>query len=97
MEKSAEILGVPLSQCQLYLSKMNVDPPSVSSSLGFPSGYFVIRSLATGRVWDVTGTERSAKADGALVHLYWEKEASLVEGMSLHLFECIMDLDSTPY
>lgn len=56
---------------------MNVDPPSVPSSLGFPSGYFIIRSLATGRLWDVSG---SLTADGTMVHLWREKEQSLVEG-----------------
>lgn len=43
---------------------------------GFPPGYFVIRSLATGRLWDVSG---DAVEDGAEVVLWPEKEHSLVE------------------
>jgi len=52
--------------------------PPLPTSLGFPTGYFVIRSLSTGRVWDVSG---DLKDDGTLVHLFREKEASLVEGL----------------
>lgn len=49
---------------------------SVPDSLGFPTGYFVIRNLATGRLWDVSGNKYE---DGTMVHLFREKEASLVE------------------
>lgn len=44
---------------------------------GFPLGYFLIRSLATGRVLDVDSNELS---DSAEVVLWEEKEKSLVEG-----------------
>ena len=46
---------------------------------GFPPGYFVIRSLATGRLWDVSSDEVE---DGTPVILWPEKEQSLVEGGS---------------
>jgi len=44
---------------------------------GFPPGYFVIRSVATGRLWDVSLDEVE---DGTPVILWSEKEQSLVEG-----------------
>lgn len=44
--------------------------------LGFPPGYFVIRSVATGRLWDVSSDEVE---DGTPVILWPEKERSLVE------------------
>lgn len=47
-----------------------------SQSLGFPQGYFVIRSVATGRLLDVSGSEVE---DGTEVILWPEKEQSLVE------------------
>ncbi|KLO05287.1 hypothetical protein SCHPADRAFT_839583 [Schizopora paradoxa] len=60
-------------------------PPSYSSSastsiidnFGFPLGYFVIRSLATGRVLDVAS---DSQKDGGEVILWPAKESSLVEG-----------------
>ena len=61
-----------------------VDPPTyltaVSSSgpnFGFPPGYFIIRSVATGRLLDVAHNELS---DGAEVISWPEMESSLVEG-----------------
>ncbi|KAF8445715.1 WD40 repeat-like protein [Boletus edulis BED1] len=45
---------------------------------GFPPGYFVIRSAATSRLWDVTLDEVE---DGTPVILWPEKEHSLVEGL----------------
>ncbi|KAF8560152.1 WD40 repeat-like protein [Imleria badia] len=45
---------------------------------GFPPGYFVIRSVATGRLWDVSSDEVE---DGTPVILWSEKEQSLVEGL----------------
>lgn len=50
---------------------------SIPGSLGFPTGYFVIRSLATGRVFDISGAGTN---DGTKVHLWKAKEASLVAG-----------------
>ena len=44
---------------------------------GFPPGYFVIRSVATDRLWDVSSDEVE---DGAPIILWPEKEQSLVEG-----------------
>lgn len=43
---------------------------------GFPPGYFVIRSVATGRLWDVSS---DGVEDGVQVILWPEKEQSLVE------------------
>lgn len=45
---------------------------------GFPPGYFVIRSLATGRLWDVSA---DAVEDGTEVILWPEKEHSLIESL----------------
>jgi hypothetical protein len=50
------------------------------SIFGFPLGYFMIRSLATGRVLDV---DSSYISDGTEVVLWEEKEKSLVEGLYL--------------
>ncbi|KAH7923912.1 hypothetical protein BV22DRAFT_1105824 [Leucogyrophana mollusca] len=44
---------------------------------GFPPGYFVIRSVATGRLWDVSLDEVE---DGTEIILWPEKDNSLVEG-----------------
>jgi hypothetical protein len=46
-------------------------------SNGFPSGYFIIRSIATGRLLDVSG---SSNQDGSEVVLWPEKDGSLVHG-----------------
>ncbi|KII94049.1 hypothetical protein PLICRDRAFT_132413 [Plicaturopsis crispa FD-325 SS-3] len=45
---------------------------------GFPSGYFVIRSVATDRLWDVGADQIE---DGTEIILWPEKDNSLVEGM----------------
>ena len=50
------------------------------SIFGFPLGYFIIRSLATGRVLDVDSNQLS---DGTEVVLWEEKEKSVVEGWNL--------------
>lgn len=46
-------------------------------TFGFPAGYFVIRSIATQKLWDVEGDEVE---DGTEIILWQEKEKSLVEG-----------------
>lgn len=64
---------------------MSENPPPYSASSasaygsaqGFPLGYFIIRSLATGRVLDVPA---SSIEDGIELVLWNEKEVSLVEG-----------------
>ena len=43
---------------------------------GFPSGYFIIRSVASGRLLDVTMDDTE---DGTELGLWPEKEKSLVE------------------
>jgi hypothetical protein len=56
-------------------------PASTHGSVfGFPLGYFMIRSLATGRVLDVNSSQLS---DDTEVVLWEEKEKSLVEGLCL--------------
>ncbi|KAF8846158.1 WD40 repeat-like protein [Paxillus ammoniavirescens] len=45
---------------------------------GFPPGYFLIRSVATGRLWDVSLDEVE---DGTEIVLWPEKEQSLVESL----------------
>lgn len=47
---------------------------------GFPAGYFVIRSVATCRLWDVDADEIE---DGTEIILWPEKEKSLVEGLRM--------------
>lgn len=46
-------------------------------TLGFPTGYFLIRSMATGKVLDVSTNDTS---DGTPLVLWNEKEKSLVSG-----------------
>ncbi|KAH8110641.1 hypothetical protein DFH11DRAFT_757113 [Phellopilus nigrolimitatus] len=62
------------------------DPPPYTPSIfsaaaetnyGFPPGYFVIRSLATGKLLDV---EQDDVEDSAEIILWPEKESSLVDG-----------------
>ena len=67
----------------------NVSPPpdysppttATEANYGFPPGYFVIRSCATGRLLDV---EHDSISDGAELILWPEKETSLVEGASVY-------------
>jgi len=47
-------------------------------TFGFPAGYFVIRSIATQRLWDVEADEVE---DGSEIALWPEKDNSLVEGL----------------
>ena len=49
---------------------------------GFPPGYFVIRSVATGRLWDVSLDDVE---DGTEIVLWPEKEQSLVESKEARL------------
>lgn len=75
--RSSETSSLPASP--------QIDPPpysanmalSAESNYGFPSGYFVIRSLSVGRLFDI---ELDDVNDGAEVILWPEKESSLVEG-----------------
>lgn len=63
----------------------NVSPPpdysppmtATEANYGFPHGYFVIRSCATGRLLDV---EHDSVSDSAELILWPEKETSLVDG-----------------
>ena len=47
-----------------------------TETLGFPTGYFLIRSVATGRLFDVLGDEMR---DNTPIGLWPAKEQSLVE------------------
>lgn len=55
---------------------------AAEANFGFPPGYFIIRSLAAGRVLDV---ENGSIDDGAEVILWPEKETLLVDGKSTAL------------
>lgn len=48
-----------------------------AQTFGFPAGYFVIRSVATMRLWDVQNDDVE---DSTEILLWPEKEKSLVEG-----------------
>ncbi|TFY75821.1 hypothetical protein EWM64_g8192 [Hericium alpestre] len=50
--------------------------PTIHDNFGFPAGYFVIRSLANGRLLDVS---QDSTDDGAEIILWPEKDTSLVE------------------
>lgn len=57
-------------------------PPSgLNNNYGFPTGYFVIKNLATGKLLDVGSDSLD---DGADVILWPEKETSLVEGKTIY-------------
>jgi len=66
------VLSSPASPRQSFTSKAG------AFGSGFPSGYFVIRSCANGRLLDVARGETN---DGTEIILWSEKEKSLVEGM----------------
>jgi len=52
--------------------------PDAHFNSGFPGGYFLIKSVATGKLLDVARGENS---DGTEIILWRNKETSLVEGM----------------
>ena len=59
--------------------------PSMELSLetyGFPSGYFVIKNVATNRLLDV---EAGKVEDGTNIILWTENDSSLVEGERLDI------------
>lgn len=59
--------------------------PSMELSLetyGFPSGYFVIKNVATNRLLDV---EAGKVEDGTNIILWTENDSSLVEGEGLDI------------
>ncbi|KAL4069807.1 WD40-repeat-containing domain protein [Scleroderma yunnanense] len=62
----------------VYINHKQSSMASNVQLFGFPPGYFVIRSLATGRLWDVSG---DGVEDGTEVVLWPEKEHSLVESL----------------
>ena len=85
-----EALRPPALQQNTY-SRISSSAPD---SLGFPTGYFVIRNLATGRLWDVCENKPD---DGTPVILYREKEASLVESTLVwYLAICTISLNLLP-
>ena len=53
-----------------------VEAATDGNARGFPLGYFIIRSLATGKVLDVVD---DGTADGTELILYNEKDSTLVE------------------
>ena len=62
-------------------SRRQMNAPHVDTeTLGFPTGYFLIRSVATGRLLDIYG---NAKEDSSPLALWPAKEQSLVESTSV--------------
>jgi hypothetical protein len=57
---------------------MIIDEAEQPQVHGFPVGYFVIRSLACNRVFDVL---EDSVEDGTEIALWAEKDSSLVESM----------------
>jgi len=78
LDKQSNALEVQNAQPLIHEWEVPRFMPSVPDSLGFPNGYFVIRNISNGRLWDVSG---NLKADGTMVHLFREKEYSLVESL----------------
>lgn len=69
-------VSFPLSTALPTSHLINALRHTMAHLSGFPPGYFVIRSVATGRLWDVNSDEVE---DGTPVILWPEKEQSLVE------------------
>jgi len=61
-----------------YSPTMSDAPLDAHLNTGFPGGYFLVRSVATDKVLDVS---RGESADGTEILLWRNKEKSLVEGM----------------
>ena len=59
------------------------DEKASFNDYGFPHGYFVLRSVSSGRMLDVSS---DSVQDGAHVILWPEKDNSLVEGTSLFAY-----------
>lgn len=60
----------------LTTTKVTTAMTASAELYGFPSGYFVIRNVANGRLWDVGGDDVE---DGIEILLWPEKDKSLVE------------------
>jgi hypothetical protein len=65
-------------------TSQSAEPPFSSAAKqvelnGFPSGYFMIRSLATERLLDLAQPDKAH--DGSSIHLWPQKETSLVESV----------------
>ena len=72
------------------------EPPPYSSvmSTGFPSGYFLIKSVGTERLLDI---ELNSEKDGTEVIAWPETETSLVEGcLALGLDKTFIDILCRP-
>jgi hypothetical protein len=69
-------LPLPLFSPPPSAMQADADAEHVPELRGFPPGYFLIRSLATGRLLSVA---RSSAADGAPLVLWPTLESSLVE------------------
>lgn len=65
----------------IHPSRTQMNTPHVDTeALGFPIGYFTIRSVATGRLLDIYGNETT---DSSPIALWPAKEQSLVESTSI--------------
>lgn len=62
------------------------DEKASCNDYGFPPGYFVLRSVSSGRMLDVCS---DSNQDNAPVILWPEKDNSLVEGKSLLAYDTL--------
>jgi len=72
----ADVEPPPLTHTTSRKSVSRTGLHSTIHTLGFPTGYFIIRSMATGKVLDVS---TGATADGTPIVLWNQKERMLVE------------------
>ena len=62
------------------------DEKASVNDYGFPPGYFVLHSVSSGRMLDVSS---DSIQDGAPIILWPEKDNSLVEGKSLLFYDIL--------
>jgi hypothetical protein len=62
------------------------DEKASFNDYGFPPGYFVLHSVSSGRMLDVSS---DSVQDGAPLILWPEKDSSLVEGKSLLAYDAL--------
>ena len=62
------------------------DEKATSNDCGFPQGCFVLRSVSSARLLDVSS---DSVQDGAPIILWPEKDNSLVEGKSLMAYDAL--------
>lgn len=79
-ERLAKFPSCPPPSWTTWLPSVPMNTPHVDTeTLGFPTGYFSIKSVATGRLLEIHGNETK---DSSPLALWPVKEQSLVESMS---------------